>query len=441
MTINLFLDKFKEVDKAIKDTGKEIFFEALNQVKTDELFKLGIENEFEVEPEILNETIKKSDLLRFIYAINMNISDDKKYIIFKYNVRRAKLFPLYTYARGLVVDRETYQVVSQTFEKFFNVGEKGIGTQEINEKLEKQGIGYAVNKLDGSNVGIRHLNGKNLVHTMGSLTKKEQIFEGKKMLNHIVEAEQMITPNIQKALEENADCTFIFESIGETTIVVEYPKEYEGLHLIGIRQFGNNNESSLLSQRQVREYATKYNLPCEPFYEVKNMNDIEELLKQEQFKGQEGVVVYIGDEIFKVKKEEYVCMHHLKLHKPLTDIESIKEVANLIVPLVMTESIDDYIGIFKGDIPKKMQEIIDVTEILYGRFYDQVIEKINHLKDMDDKEFFDLVKEGHFPNEYKGFVGAIRKGKWKTPNPKLVRIIADKVVKIVPPIEILDEVK
>lgn len=290
MTINLFLDKFKEVDKAIKDTGKEIFFEALSQVKTDELFKLGIENEFEVEPEILNETIKKSDLLRFIYAINMNISDDKKYIIFKYNVRRAKLFPLYTYARGLVVDRETYQVVSQTFEKFFNVGEKGIGTKEINEKLEKEGIGYAVNKLDGSNVGIRYIQNENLVHTTGSLTKKENVFEGKKMLNHIVEAESMITKNIQLALEENTKCTFIFESLGEQAIVVEYPKEFKGLHLLGIRQFGNNNESHLLSQQTVREYAKQYDIPCEPYFEVKSMEDIEALLQQPQFKGQEGVV-------------------------------------------------------------------------------------------------------------------------------------------------------
>ena len=414
--INNLLADLRELKVQALNLEGYNFLEKLKNLKSQELSKLGIEDETAVEGTELNDVIKSSKTLRILYAINFKISDDGSLLLIKYNLRRKKLYPLADLARGLVLDFETLNVVSQSFSKFYNVGEKEITPKMVDKMLVEVGEGFAVNKLDGSNIAIRKYNGDNLISSTGSLSKKPMYFNGELQKNIIVEAEKEITSNIQLALDENPKYCLIFEFIGFSKIVVDYSEEKNGLHLIGVRKMLENNDSELMSQDELSDFASNYGIPREQVYKIKSYSEVEELLETNDFKGTEGVVVYIGKEIYKIKKNDYVLSHQIVSNRGgIYSENTLTQMGNVIATLTLNESIDDYFGVLKGDINPKYIEMMEISNKVINDFEIKVIQKIQSAKDLEDKVFYKEIVPT-LPSYAKNVAGLIRKEKFVMKN-------------------------
>lgn len=432
MSIQEFKDDVVKTLEKVKGYEGEEFEVKLSNYKKALLKESGIDNEYEAKGEELNEAIKGSKELSFIYAVQMKASDCGKYIVCVYSPRRSKVYKNYKYARGIVFDYDTYEIVSQSYEKFNNVGEAKVFPKDVDKQIKDNGYGYAVNKLDGSAFNLRWYNGEIFASTKGSLSKKEKMYKGELQKNLILEGLKVVTPNIEKALKENPDKVLIFELIldGVNNVVVNYGKEKQGLTLTGLRVFEDGTNSRMYNQEEVRELSVVYGIPCEEALKVKSYDEVISLVNSEEYKGQEGVVIYVGGNIYKVKRDDYLIRHNLRMTRDFTKENTMVQMVDLVTRLVLQDAVDDYIGLLKGDVDPKVEEIIDVVTDAVDEFERGVINRVNKLKNISDEEFRNLLNEGLLPKDKVGYAYQIRKGKFSLEScpQKLVNSIVKDVV-------------
>lgn len=437
MSLFNFINDFNMVNKLIIDKENRGFSikESIKEIINEELLKEGIsiKNIDSMDVEFYNSVIKSNLILSFLHAINFNKSDDNNYLILKYNTRYSKYYINSKYARSLVVNRDVdnVKIISYGFEKFYNLGEKGITSDDVDFKINENGSGYMVDKLDGVNITVRGLDNDILINTTGSLTKVIQFYKGEEQVNPIIEAEKYLLNSINdfKMVNENKDIAFIYEMIGVHKIVVNYNDSFNGLHLIGGRKFLDEKglNSRMLTQEEIQNLAEKYNVRYVKSTKIKSMREVLDLVNSNSYKGKEGVVVYVGEDIYKVKCDDYVLVHHLKMKKELKTNDDLKQFLKLLTPLIINDSLDDYIGIFKGKIPLNILELCNEIEKELDYFNIKVLNIISNLSEVSDSEFFKSLGSLNLPNEYKNLAGAIRKNlKYNT---KLSNIIIEKVFK------------
>lgn len=437
MSLKIFLDDFNNINKLILEKESKGFdiFESIKMIINEELLKLGITTEMipTMDVEVYNSMLKSNLVLSFLHAININKSDDNKYVILKYNTRYSKFYSHFKYARSLVLNREVdnLKVISYGFEKFFNLGEKGVTPDDVDSQIKENGHGYMVDKLDGTNITARGLEEELLINTTGSLSKAIQVYKGEEQINPILEAEKFLIASSSdiKMINENKDIAFIYEMIGVHKIVVDYDKSFNGLHLIGGRKFLDEKglNSRMLSQDEIKYFADKYNVRYVSASKISSVSEALDLVNSPLYKGKEGVVVYVGDNIYKIKCDDYVLVHHLKMKKDLKTNADLKQFIKLITPLIINDSLDDYIGIYKGNTPEHVLKISEAINKELDEFNIKVLNIIDNYKNVSDSEFFKNINNFKFPNEYKSIIGAIRKNmQYKN---KLSNIIIDKVYK------------
>lgn len=182
--------------------------------------------------------------------------------------------------RGLVVNRETREIVSRPFGKFFNLNEVG---RIPNGKFQ------VYDKLDGS-LGITyHCDGQAYITTRGSF-ESDQAIRGTELLR----SQFCCTP-----LDPNL--TYLFEIIcPESRYVVDY-KEFQGLVLIAVIETETGRELDLsLFPSFIRAES----------YEFNNLERVAEFVESRP--NSEGVVVKFEDGTrIKVKSAEYLRKFHV----------------------------------------------------------------------------------------------------------------------------------
>lgn len=420
-----FLVDYNIINSEILKVESELglnFRESIVHLIHERFLSYGIDNHnldvtFDVNE--YNNIIRNDLFLSFLHAVNFNVSDDNNYFILKYNTRYLKFYKNADVARSLVVNREVdnIQIISYGFHKFYNLGEKDVFTSTVQEKVDNsESISYYGNKLDGTNITSRFVKGDLLTNTTGSLSKLIQTYKGKVQPNYILEAEFFITndSNYFLMLEENPDIAFIFELIGENNqIVVEYDKSEHGLYLIGARQFLSEDgvESRLISQEELISLSLKYNVLITDIKPFINVQDLVDMINSSSYKGKEGVVLYVDGNIYKVKADDYVLVHHLYMKKSLKHDKDLKEFINIIIPLLVKESFDDYLGVFKGNVPQFVLDIAEKGSSLL-EIYDMLIK--GHLekgKEMEDNEFFKYISlSSNIDKNLKSLIITTRKG-------------------------------
>jgi RNA ligase len=196
-------------------------------------------------------------------------------------------------SRGLIIDKQTGEIVARSFDKFFNWGERGIFTTAP--------IVNITEKLDGSLGILYRKNGEYRIATRGSL-ESEQALWATEYLNQNYKLDDL-----------PIEYTLLFEIIYPANRVVVNYGERQDLVLLAAR---NRFMGHHLEYARVRALAHRYgfSLPYDGLYSY-GMS-IDELLTNIGLLGEneEGYVAEFADgQRFKFKGKQY-----LRLHKLLT---------------------------------------------------------------------------------------------------------------------------
>lgn len=417
MSILKFMEDYKLINKLLLDKENQgmSLYEAKQSLIQEELLKEGItpENVTATPIKVYNEILKNNKILSFLHAVTLSPSDDNKYLVLKYNLRYKRYYKLADYARSLVVSREELKIVSQGFTKFYNLGEKDITPKVIEEELIDN-LGYVVDKLDGTNITSRFVDDSLLTSTTGNLTKKKRIYNEQEFPNFIIDSELYIheNKNYHQMISENPSDAFIFEFITDyNQIVVKYDKSDYGLHLIGVRRFTNEDgtESHLLPQPEVAAYAEKYGVKYSGYKPLQNVDELISYVNGPAYSGKEGVVLYVGDNIYKIKADDYTLVHQLKMKHSIKTPDDLFQFINLLVPLIVNEKLDDYMGIYKGKVPDFVRNLIDEIDKKYFEVNIIVDTFLNENTDLEGKEFFAKVAQLSLPMDIKNVIGVKKK--------------------------------
>lgn len=214
--------------------------------------------------------------------------------------------------RSVVVDTEG-NIVSASFKKFFNWGEKPHltppPTNLANAKL--------MEKIDGSTLIFSRYKGHTVIRTRGTVDARKQ--ENGYEIDILCEKYPMFIKHLETFYTTPG--SFIFEWTSPSNkIVLNYGDEPDMVLTAIVHhdsysymtQFGLDNTALVLGLRRPRTYS---------------YNSVEEMQQAVQdMKGMEGICVYFHDdqEILKVKSAQYLYLHRAK-----SEISSVEKVMDL----------------------------------------------------------------------------------------------------------------
>ena len=357
----------------------------------------------------------------------VNIKRDKvlgrDLVIFKYNLVDEPDFsiPLVKECRGLILDGNTFEVVSYPFDKFFNYGEPHAA--EIDWNTASVGT-----KIDGSIIKIVRLGDDLLISTNGCIDAyKTDISQDQagcpfksygEIVQSVLEKKFGTLDSFRDKLNEGY--TYMFELVSPfTKVVIPYPES--DMYLIGCRD-----------NRTFKE--TFYNdCPLAAFFktpEIHQLRSVADCLAvcEKMPWNEEGYVVVDGNfNRIKIKSFAYLAVHRLANNGVMTRTRAIE--------LIRTNEVDEVLAYFpehRRTIDAVKADIAALTARLNGawiRFEDWlsscggipgegVPRKDVAMKIMDDR---------YFGKKYSGIGFALFDGKIESVGAWLDSISPDKL--------------
>lgn len=293
-----------------------------------------------------------------------------------------KTHPIVMECRGLILEKDSWNIVSFPFRRFFNFEEVPQITDSFNFS-----VATAFEKLDGSLISVFNYKDKWLMSTRGVIENQSNV-----NLSSVTFKELFTKATSQYPKWSNLDASFayIFELTAlENRVVTIYEKPE--LHLLMMRRTDTWQE---LSVGELNYHAEKIgvDLPsCVKFDSRENLFATAKKLAALQ----EGYVVVdytqfdddgISFKRVKVKNPAYVAIHHLK--------DNAGRSSRSLVSLVHDGEPDEFLGYF----PEYRQMIQDVQD-KYDTFLKSVEEDVEKVKDLltSDRKTFALeaVKSKH----------------------------------------------
>lgn len=295
----------------------------LEQKLIEYIISLDIDRMIEQPIESVDQKTLLSFFEKILQTIKVNYYEDL--MLFKYNnnIYLTGWHNLAKECRGKVLNKNTLEIVSYPFDKFFNIDERDEVSKKNVEELIKEAKSVVVaEKVDGSTIAISKYNGKLIITTNGSF-QAEQVKIARNMINNKYK-------DLEKNIKENY--TYIFEIIYPSNqIVVDYKGE-EAMYLLTIR---DNISTRFLSEEDLKK--ENIGMPLAYKYKFTSLDDF--INKQlEPFCNKEGWVFYITlhdkDVLVKLKYIDY-----LKIHKVVEKV-SFKGIYEVFV----NDSVDDVIS-------------------------------------------------------------------------------------------------
>ena len=289
-------------------------------------------------------------------------------ICLNYNqIESPKLHPVVKECRGLILNKNTFDIVFRSMERFFNHNENGCVA-----KLDKDTDYF--DKLDGSYIKIYHFDGMWYLATRGTifannpvnpfgLTFKQLVYKALGVENYdqfALRAEANLDKNI----------SYSFEITSPDNRVVTPYTEYT-LHYLNARI---TNTGEYTDQReQAKSFGAKLQTPLK----FETVTEMEEYVKN--LTGlQEGLVAYEnGIPVAKIKNDVYIQVHHSRGEGIITP----KRVRHL----VLIQEHEEYLAYFPED-DHYFRPYIDA----YNELINQFAEAWNEVKDISDKKEFAL---------------------------------------------------
>ena len=295
--------------------------------------------------------------------------------------------------RSLVLEIGTWDLVSQSFTRFLNWGENGASDMPVEE-------GVALEKVDGSLIGLFNYNGQWLYRTrsmimpeaiingnVGGVTWKERIEEDLKVF---------FSMWIDQ-VEFGMDVTYIFElTCRENRVVTKYDHDGGKLVLLSMRDRRDGTYIDHLHQK----------IACELFgwrlCERYTFNTIEDALNSAKNlrELQEGYVITdaLGTPQYKMKNPAYVAAHHIRGNGPITE-------RRLLDLLIMNEC-DEYLSIFPEDT-EVFTPYMNAYKLMNGRICEMAVTiASDEVIALTQKEFAISIKD----SPIKGLAFSNRKG-------------------------------
>ena len=252
--------------------------------------------------------------------------------------------------RGIILQKDTYEVISMNFKKFFNFGE----TEQ--DKIDWDSA-QILEKIDGSLICLYNYNNKwftatsGMAEAEGEVNNKPDLTFKDLFWNTLKKYKNFNIKNLNESL------IYIFELTTPYNVVVT-PHIESTVTLLTIR-------SKISLEEKKREYLEVYSklldIPLVKIFDFKDKN-IQILL--DTFENmpyyEEGYVVV--DKFFnriKIKNPKYLAVHRLKGSSAIHNI----------LDIVKLNEIDEYISI----IPERKNELLELKEK-----YDQLIIKLKY---------------------------------------------------------------
>lgn len=284
---------------------------------------------------------------------------DEGLIVLNYDqINSPKAHPLVMECRSLILDK-SYNIVSRSFDRFFNYGEAPDTQQHLNFS---KAVCYE--KVDGSLIKIYHHNGKWYASTRGTAFAESEVngwgISFKQLVLKALDCEDDVEFQLICNLWLSVDWTYIFEITSAENRVV---KKYDGyvLHYLASRynaigEYGDEYEKEAalnLGAKEIKSF--KFNSVQDCIETAKGLPNLEE-----------GYVVYQGGKpICKIKSPAYLAVHVIR-GEGLTP--------KRIMQLVLMNEQDEYLTYFPEDekwftpYVEGLQELLNDTNITYDRF-------------------------------------------------------------------------
>lgn len=181
------------------------------------------------------------DDLRNKNKFNLIVKEIDNLVIFNYKQIECKYDEISLESRGIILEKDSWDIIHWPFKRFFNDGEKD-NLCGINTHFKNKSNLYIIEKMDGSLFGIFYYNNKWNITTRGTIHANCNIAFGNitNGLQFDKYFEKIIDKNtLFEKLDKNLDYTF--EIVGpENIIITPYTKNDEGLYLICLRSKKDN---------------------------------------------------------------------------------------------------------------------------------------------------------------------------------------------------------
>lgn len=284
--------------------------------------------------------------------------------------------------RSLVLELGTWEVVSRSFDRFFNYGEEPCPAIGINFMVAHE-------KVDGSLIGLFNYEGKWMYRTRSVIMPVSNINAWDvTWKDHIESALAHVDFN---RLQD--DKTYILELTSmENRVVTKYDHVGPKLTLLAIRY---NQKGFYVQSTLLNEMAASLGVRLPRTYTFETMSEC--LTAAKELRNlEEGFVLYshFGIPISKVKNPAYVAAHHLRGEG--LNPKRIKD-------LIIMNEVDEYLAIFPED-----KEVFEPYQDAYVDLVWKVgmMEYLCRAESLTQKEF--ALRIAHLP--FKGILFSMRKG-------------------------------
>lgn len=271
------------------------------------------------------------------FALMVRVKDDL--LLLKYDQIESYAFR-YTDevkdCRGIILDKNTYDLKSLAFRRFFNLGEGC--ADDIDWSTAK-----VFEKVDGSLIQVYFHDGQWCIATSGTIDAMTPVnnLEDLNFRDLFIKAfnntSHLGWESVMKLL--STDHGYYFELCTPYNIVVT-PHTESAVYLLGIRNISNAYE---LDFEEVRLFAGTIAVPVPKIYDFNNVDDMLKSMTDLPYSEEGYVVCDANFKRIKVKNPTYLAMHHLKG----------KMNAYNIMELVKSNEVDEFIATF----PERSEEI------------------------------------------------------------------------------------
>lgn len=326
---------------------------------------------------------KTLDNLKTELGIDYSICDNL--VILNYSqTDSVKLNPIVMECRALVLELNTWNIISMGFKRFFNYGE----AKELQKDFNWSNA-YAISKIDGSYINLFFYNNKWYMTTRKSIEGQGNVgfanITFKQLFNKIIEDNY---PNFYNNLCKSF--IYIFELTSPENKVVK-PYSERSLHLLAIRD--KTEDFKELDYGIIINVASFLGVKYPKQYQFTDINHLLKLASELKELDEGFVVVdYSGDsENFpriKVKNPAYVAIAHLK--------ESGSKSIRCLITLVWRNEYSEFLSYFPEFTP-----IITKIKTKYDKFCEYLnnnIQECTEFKSLSRKEYAFYAKKSVNPH-------------------------------------------
>lgn len=329
------------------------------------------------------------------FGVNHNIWEGSLVVLNYDQVDSAKYkeHPIVKECRSLVLSYPDFNIVSRSFDRFFNLGETEQNI-DINNCV-------AYEKLDGSLVGLfwSEAHGKWLYRTRSMIMPTEKVYGFFAEQNQVTWA-SLIEPCVPNTKGLCKDCTYIFELISiYNKVVVDYSnkiKSDSALYLLGVR---HNNTGHYVTASKVFAEEHGWRVPREYWFTtLTNCIEYAKTLPNLE----EGFVIYCKDShkpLAKVKNPTYLVAHRFRTGAVTEDS---------ILDLIIDGEYDEFVTYF----PEYREYVAQYNRAHCRLLQDcQICEDVvKEYSELSQKDFAMIVKDWYISS----IAFSIRKGcTWK----------------------------